>query len=230
VSLKEGVGGNRVYLIISVFIIIVVILTVLFTGNDIYPAYVPVENLDGWDEDFSERVIGSDFFGLESWRSFTYRSNNGSFPAYITVTTMKTFFMINENDLKDIVEETIIEKASEQDIKIDKKAEFSGQRTLSNGHSTMFVIFNGTDESKNISEQVKFFGESWNCEKSMTSVICIGFVQITDNNNNNTELNLDYWARIIGDKTGTFTNFYKNTIDQSKLVDPNSLVYNVKCH
>jgi len=221
------VRGNRVYLIISVFIIAVVIFAVLFTGNDIFPAYVPGENLKGWNEDFSERVIGSDFFGLESWRSFTYRKNNDTFPAYITVTTLKTFFMINENDLKDLVEETIIKKASEQDIIVNKKAEFSGQRTLSSGHSTMFVIFNGTDESKNISEKVKFFGESWNCEKSMTSVICIGFVQITDNN---TELNLDYWARIIGDKTGTFSNLYKNSIYQNDYTDSNGLIYNVKCH
>ncbi len=218
-SLKDGFRGNRIYVIVAIFVIIVIVLAVLFSGTGLFLAYVPYDTREGWDEDIDERKSGSQLFGLESWCSFTYRNNNSSYPAYITVTTMKTFFMMNENELKEKTRGTIIEKASEQNIMIDTKTEISEERTLKNGHATMYVVYNGTyNASENITEQVKFIGETWNCGKSSTSIICIGYAQITDNAHNNTELNLKYWEKIIGDKDGTFTK------------NPAGLIFNVNCH
>ena len=218
-SLKDGFRGNRVYVIVAIFVIIVIVLAVLFSGTGLIPAYVPYDTREGWDEDIDERKSGSQLFGLEGWCSFTYRNNNSSYPAYITVTTMKTFFMMNENELKEKTRGTIIEKASEQNITIDTKTEISEERTLKNGHATMYVVYNGNyNASENITEQVKFIGETWNCGKSSTSIICIGYAQITDNAHNNTELNLKYWEKIIGDKDGTFTK------------NPAGLIFNVNCH
>jgi hypothetical protein len=223
VSLKDGLRGNRVYIVVAAFVIIVIVLAVLFSGTEIYPAYVPDDVREGWSEDVAERMIDSKLFGLESWRSFTYRNNDTSYSAYLTVTTMKTFFMMNENELKEKTKQTIIEKASEQNIKIDEETEISGERTLKNGHDTMYVMYNGTNNITheslgNIYEQVKFIGETWNCDKSSTSIICIGYAQVTDNAHNSSELNLKYWNKIISDKDSTFTK------------NPAGLIFNVKCH
>jgi hypothetical protein len=46
-------------------------------------------------------------------------------------------------------------------------------------------VYNGTDNSKNPSEEVKIIGEVWNCATSGTSIICIGVAQITDNAHSN---------------------------------------------
>ena len=231
-SLKGGFRGNRVYLVVAIFVIMVIVLAVLFSGTELFPAYVPYDDtLEGWSEDIEERGGGSQLFGFESWCSFTYRNNNSSYPAYITVTTMKRFFMMNENELKARTRETIIEKASEQNIAIDTKTGISAERTLKNGHNTIYVVYNGNyNASENISEKVKFIGETWNCEKSSTSIICIGYAQVTDNAHNNSELNLKYWAKIIGDKYGNFAEEYKSTGFYNDFIDSAGLIFNVKCH
>ena len=230
-SLKGGFRGNRIYLIVAIFVIMVVVLAILFSGTELFPAYVPYSTREGWDEDIEERSGGSQLFGFESWCSFTYRNNNSSYPAYITVTTMKRFFMMNENELKARTRETILEKASEQNITIDIKTGISAERTLKNGHDTMYVVYNGNyNVSENISEKVKFIGETWNCEKSSTSIICIGYAQVTDNAHNNSELNLKYWAKIIGDKDGNFAEEYQSTGFYNNFIDPAGLIFNVKCH
>lgn len=226
--MKDGFGGNRVYVIVAIFIIIVIVLAIAFSGRELFPAYVPYNVRGGWDEDIDERRGDSQLLGLESWCSFTYRNNNSSYPAYLTVTTMKTFFMMNENELMEKTRETIIEKASKQGINITETKK--GERKLQNGHKTMYIVYNGTESSENVSEQVKFIGETWNCEKSGNSIICIGYIQVTDNAHNNSELNLKYWAKIICDKEGTFVEEYESTDFFDDFIDPTGLIFNVKCH
>jgi hypothetical protein len=231
VSLKDGLRGNRVYVIIAIFIIIVIILTFLFSNSHLNPAYVPYDVLDRWYEDITERSSGSQVFGLESWSSFTYRNDNNNYPSYVTVTTIKKIFMMNENELEDKTRDTILEKASEQNISIDKNTEIFGQRALKKGHKTMYVVYDGVRTlSDDTSEQVKFIGETWNCDRSCTSIICIGYSQVTNNSYNNSELNLKYWAEIIADNEGTFMEEYVSSDYYNKLLNSTGLIYNVKCH
>jgi len=225
-SLRDAFGGNRVYIIVAIFIIIVIVLAVLFSGRELFSAYVDTYG-EGWSEIRSEWTHGSRLFGLESWNSFTYRNNNSSYPAYLTVTTMKNLFMKNENDLKKETRETILKEASKQNINIDRETEISGERALKDGHFTMYIIYNATlSLSEDITEQIRFIGETWNCDISGTSVICIGYAQVT----NNSEVNLTYWAKIIGDKDGTFLQKYPSTFSLGDFIDPNGLIFNVKCH
>jgi hypothetical protein len=84
--------------------------------------------------------------------------------------------------------------------------------------------------SENIAEQVRFIGETWNCDKSGTSVICIGYAQVTNNSDYNSEFNLTYWAKIIGDKDGTFLQKYPSYFSFGSFIDSNGLIFNVKCH
>ncbi len=219
-SSKGDRRDSRIYAIIAVFILIVIIFAVVFGSNQLKSAYVPDEYLliDGWSENPEDRDSGSRLFGLEKWCSLTYEIE-GNYPAYFTVTTIKTLVIMNENELEDETIETI-ENAMQQGVIINKSTEFTGERTLKNNHKTKYIIYDGEDIAKNPSEKVKVIGEVWNCGNSGTSIICIGVAQVTDNANNNSKENTANWDKIIKDELGSING----------LPGKNGLIYNVKCH
>lgn len=207
---KHGERENRLYIIIAIIIVVVIILTVFFSSNTLTQAIIEDHVLgDSWFEDIDERKQESNLFGLESWASFTYKNNDDSYPAYVTVTSLKLLLMMNEDDLLVRTEDTI-NKASGKDISIDFYTRTTGERELKRGHKTTFIIYEGNDTSKTPIERIKIVGETWNCGNSGTSIVCIGVAQITDNENNNSGINTTYWDMIIGNQDG--------------------LIYNVKCH
>lgn len=216
-AFKSDSRDNKIYPIIAIFIILLITLTVLWflIASPLIAAYIPNNILGGaWKEDLSERDGGSHLLGLEKWVSFTYRNNDSKFPAYVTVTSYKLLFMMNEDQLRDQTLNTI-NQASEEGIVIDEKSKITGERTLSNGHKTIYMVYDGNDTS---GEQIKIIGETWNCGMSGTSIICIGFAQLT----NNSEINFATWAKIIRDKKGEF-----GTED---IQGDDGLIYNMKCH
>lgn len=217
-AFKGGSRDNKIYAVIAIFIIVVIVLAVLFSANELNEAKIEDFILgDVWSEDISERDNGSRLLGLEKWISYTYRNNDSIFPAYVTVTSIKTLFMMSEDELRDQTLDTI-QKASEQGIVIDEDTKITGERTLDNEHKTMYIIYNGNDTSKEPYEEIKIIGETWNCGTSGTSIICIGFAQIT----NNSQTNTTHWAKIIRDKEGTFgLGDFQGT---------DGLLFNVKCH
>lgn len=220
-AFKGIARDNLVYALIAIIIIIIIIFAFLFSTNQLVPAYIEDSTLGkNWGEDIDERQGSSSMLGLEKWASFTYRNDNDTYPAYVTVTSMKTLFMMNENELFSKTVETI-NKASEDGIVIDENSSVTGNRALANGHKTYYIIYDGNDTSKNPKEKIKIIGETWSCSVSGTSVICIGFAQITDNTHNNSIIDLTYWSKIIRDESGTFgENYLKN----------DGLLFNVKCH
>lgn len=145
-----------------------------------------------------------------------------NYPASITVTTKKTLFMMSESELMDETIKTI-KDASGQGITIDDATKISGKRVLINGeHQTRYVVYNGTDNSSGVSENVKVIGETWNCGVSGTSIICIGVAQITDNLHSNNSIVTAHWEKIIRDKEGTFGT--------GEYIGDDGLLFNVKCH
>jgi len=210
VVFKGDERENRLYIVIAIIIIVVIILTVFFNTNKLGKAYIEDYVLGNtWIENIAEREEGSQLFGLENWASFTYENNDDSYPAYVTITSIKLLFMMNEDDLLEKTEDTI-KKASGQGILIDEDTRIISNREIKNGHKTTYIIYNGNDTSKEPFEKIKIIGETWNCGNSGTSIICIGFAQITDNANNNSDDNTIYWEKIIDSQYG--------------------LLYNVKCH
>ena len=201
---------SLIYAIITIVIIIIIIFAVLSSTNQLFSAYIEDGILgDAWSEDINERQGSSSILGLEKWASFTYRNNNYTYPAYVTVTSIKTLFMMNENELLSKTVETI-NKASGDGIVIDENSKYTGNRALRNGHNTYYITYDGNDTSKNPPENIKIIGETWSCGVSGTSLICIGFAQITDNAHTNSIVDLTYWSKIIRDDDG--------------------LLFNVKCH
>ena len=203
---KGGEKENRIYIIIAIIILVVIILTVFFSSNTINKAFIEDSILgSSWYENIEERTDKSQLFGLENFASFTYKNNNQTYPAYITVTSIKLIFMMNEDDLLKTTEETL-DDASEQGIIIEENSKTSGLRELANGHKTTYILYNGTDNSKEPSERIKIIGESWNCGNSGTSIICIGVAQITDNENSHSKVDTTFWDEIIDEKNGLISN------------------------
>jgi len=219
-------GENRIYIVISIFVFIVIILTILFANNNLIPAYIDDDVLEenNWSENISERFYIERLFGLEKQASFTYQVNNDTYHAYVTVTTLKTLFMMSEQNLLQKTIETIENAARNQGLLLDNISKVSGQRRINISHRTMYVVFNGTNISDG--EKIKIIGETWNCASSGTSIICIGFAQVTDFSHNKTGENLVNWATILKDETGTFTKLYNDNI----IFKGNGLIYNVRCH
>jgi hypothetical protein len=202
VIFKGGEKENRIYIIIAIIILVVIILTVFFSSNAINKAFIDDSILgSSWYEDIEERTDKSQLFGLENIASFTYKNNNQTYPAYVTVTSIKLIFMMNEDDLLKTTEETLVD-ASEQGIIIELNTKTSGGRELDNGHKTTYIMYNGTDISKEPSEKIKIIGESWNCGNSGTSIICIGIAQITDYKNSDSKFITTFWDEIIDEKNG----------------------------
>jgi len=215
---EGGVRSNRIYAIIAFFLIVIVVFAVVFGTSKLTPAYVPDEFLDeGWSENIADRTGGSQLIGLEKWCSSTYEID-GQYPAYLTVTTFKTLVMMSEKDLRDKTTSTI-EKALVQGINIDNASEITGERTLNNKHKTTYILYNGSDTTKSPPEKIKIIGEFWNCGTSGTSIICIGFAQVTDYAHGNSMVNTTQWAKIIRDKNGL-----------EGFTGEDGLIFDVVCH
>ena len=212
------IGGrkdNKFYTIIALFIVMIIIITLFWflSASPLTIAYIDKDVLgSNWYENLEERDSGYQLWGIEKWASYTYKNNDETFPAYISITSFKLLFMMNEDQLK---VETIntIKEASNQGINVNETSKISGERSLNNGHSSIYIIFNGSDIN---GENFKIIGETWNCGISGTSIICIGVAQIT----NNSETNTTYWEKIVQDQKGLITNIYGY----------DGLLYNVKCH
>lgn len=217
---------NKFYVVLAVVILILLIITFLFSGNQITRAIVSYEYLtDGWD-DSGDRYNSERLLGLEKQSSIKYsKDSDDIYSSFLTVTTIKTLFALNEEELIEKTEETITQSAIEQNITLNETSRFKGSRFLNNQHKTIYVIYNGSIVKNDVSEEVILFGETWNCAQSDTSIICIGFSQITDDLNalgyNYTDL-----VKIIGDKDGTFVERF----DSSDFITQNGLIFNVKCH
>ena len=216
---KGGSRENKIYAVLAIAIVIVIIFAVLFATNTLKAAYIDDYILlgDGWSEDIDEQHSSSELWGLEKSVSFTYRNSDSVFPAYVTVTSIKTLFMISENELRDKTLDTI-QKSSNQGIIIDEDSMITGERLLNEGHKITYVIYDGNDTSMEPYERIKIIGESWNCGTSGTSIICIGFAQIT----NDSQTNMVHWAKIVRDEEGTFGS--------AEFQGDDGLIYNVKCH
>jgi hypothetical protein len=210
---------NIIYFFITIFVIIIV-MSLFFGSRNLTKAYIEDLILEDWSEDIFERDGDSRTFGLEKWGSYTYRNSNVSYPAYVTVSTYKTLFMMSEEELLDRTIQTI-KDASNRGIFIDEKTKIVGSRVLRNEHKTSFIIYNATDSNIASQQEIRIIGETWNCGISGTSIICIGVSWITNSSINNSIIDLSYWSDIISDGEGFFGTDYKNE---------NGLIYNVKCH
>ena len=216
---------NKFYIMLAVVVLILLIITFLFSGNQITRAIVESKYLtDGWD-DSGDRFYSERFFGLEKQASIKYSNEHDNSSSFLTVTTIKTLFSLNEEELIEKTEETITESAVEKNITLNQTSRFKDSRVLSSLHKSIYVMYTGSIVKNNISEEVVLYGETWNCAQSGTSIICIGFSQITNNLNSSVYEYMDL-AKVIGDPGGTFVEHF----DSSNFITEDSLIFKVKCH
>ena len=198
-------------------IALMLVLLVAFSGCvNISCSYIPdLVITDGWHENLALRNTGSQFLGLEKWCGSVYEIN-GKYPASLTVTTIKTLILTDEEELQKKTIETI-EETFQDSIQLNESTKLTGERTLLKKHKTMYMIYDGIDINKN--EKIKIIGEVWNCGTSGTSIICIGMAYITNNGNPTIE-NTENWQKIVMDPGGTIGSF----------TGEEGLIYNVHCH
>ncbi|MCK4332326.1 MAG: hypothetical protein KAV40_01970 [Thermoplasmatales archaeon] len=202
---------------IWMIIALMLVLLVIFSGCiSINCAYIPDSVItDGWYENLSLRNTGSQFLGLEKWCGSVYEIN-GKYPASLTVTTLKTLVLTDEEELQKKTIE-IIEETFQDSVQLNESTKLTGERTLLKTHKTMYMIYDGRDITKN--KKIKIIGEVWNCGTSGTSIICIGIAYITNNESPTIE-NTDNWQKIVMDPSGTIGD----------LTGEEGLIYNVHCH
>jgi len=197
--------------IVSILLFVSLVLTGCVTLTS---AYVPDAFLiDGWYENTSLRNTGLQFMGMEKWGSLTYEIN-GKFPATLTVTTLKSLIIANEEDIKKKTTEAIDQTFNDRIIVTNST---SGKRQLSTGHESIYMLYEGYDTKDN--ETVKMIGEVWNCPTSGTSIICIGLAFIS-NHEQGGLFNMSHWNILIQDPLGTLEGS----------TGEKGLIYNIVCH
>ena len=135
-----GSRDNKIYTIIALAIIIIIIYAIFLNRTPLRPAYIDNKFLDSnWSEDINERESDSQLLGLEELISYKYSNNNNSYPAYVSITSLKTLFMISEQDLIGHSLVTIL-KGLKQGIVINNYSRIDGERVLDNEHKTMYII------------------------------------------------------------------------------------------
>lgn len=207
---KGGNRENRIYIFITFIVLILILFTFIISSNKIIEAYIDDNALgNNWYEDIDERFVDSQLFDLEKHSSFTYRVDTSSYPAFLTVNTYKTLFMMNEKDLYDKTISSINEYMDNKNVTLNHTSYIEGARKLSNGHMTNFIRYNGTMYKNGKSNKIKIVGEAWNCEKSGTSIIVIGYSQVTNNSIYPNKEYLGFW---------------------NEIVKKDGLIYNAKCH
>jgi hypothetical protein len=227
-TLKIG-RENTIYILISIFVIILIFSTVIFTSNDIYEAYIDDSIIgDNWYEDVSGRYFDERSFGLEKQISFMYRFHNSEYPSFLTVNTYKTLFMMNEEDLIEKTIETIENAVKEKNVILNKSSIIKGNRVLKNNHKSLYVLYNGTKSTEDKLDKVHIIGETWNCKESGTSIIVIGYAQTTNVSNDKPQENISHWAKVVRDEGNTFGNYFDNT--DYIFIGNDGLIFNVKCH
>lgn len=209
------VAGEKKHIwIITAFMLV---LLVAFSGCvNISCSYIPdLVITDGWYENLALKNTGSQFLGLEKWCGSVYEIK-GKYPASLTVTTIKTLILTDEEELQKKTIESI-EYTFQDRIRLDESTKLNGEKTILKKHNTMYIIYDGIDINRN--EKIKIIGEVWNCGTSGTSIICIGIAYITNNGSPTIE-NTENWQKIVIDPSGTIGNF----------TGEGGLIYNVHCH
>jgi hypothetical protein len=214
-------GETKIYTLIAVFFIIIIFLSILFTNNNLVLAYVPGYILGSeWHEDLDERIIESSPLSIEKFGRLVYKTE-GKYPAYLSITTIKSLFMVGEEEIQKKIKDAI-EQTSWENIVLDNSSKLLGRRILENGHESLYIIYNGTDKTNLKDEDVRIIGEIWNCGMSGTSIVCIGVAQITDNTHNNSMKFFENWTKIIKDEAGTFGT--------GLFTGDDGLISNIICH
>lgn len=156
---------------------------------------------DGWVENTALRNTGVQFLGLERWQSFTYQ-NTGGYPASMTITTMKTIVLNDEEQLQQLLRTTIEEVYGVQ-FQLNVSSFKQGERLLINGQQSRYFLYNASSEYPAWSH-VRIIGEVWNCVSSGVSVLCHGYAVVSLNNT--TSLHSQHWDELVQDPQQTISS------------------------
>ena len=204
---------KKFFLSISIFILCIVV--VCLSGCvQVSQSYIPSRALPpGWYQNLSLRNTGTTFLGLEQWIGVTYEIS-GDYPASITITTVKTIILADEQNLllktREVIESTFLDT-------ILFNSSFEGERMNSMNHQTRFVIYNGYDMVKH--QDVRVIGEVWNCDDTGSSVICIGVAYVSSPVSSLISYK-QHWYDMVMDPVQSIEHYGSEP----------GIIYSVRCH
>lgn len=191
-------------------------------------------NGNGWAPDgaHTDATPVSENNGLTSRQTLAYadsaQGGTGGYPASLAITTLKLVPSPNEAQLRDIVREQVRQKSEQQGIVLGSQSQ-EGGRTLADGHSSLYFVFQGKVSGSgplftSRDATAKILGEVWNCPEAGTSIAAVGLAQTAATQNvggvpvstNTDERN---WRELAGDPAAQ--------VDGQR--EGSGLVYNVVC-
>ncbi len=203
--------NSKLYPIICTLLIIQILL--LSGCVELKTAYIePTKLPTGWIEVTALKNTVIETFGLEKWSSVTYEYQD-TLQGIITISTINTLVLTDENDLLDYVNSTVFSIFKPQGQIVEIK---QGSRSLLTKHTSQYLIYKLENKSRNSTGRL--IGEVWNCGVAGTSIMCMGFI-IDENTTNQTIENSSVWSQIVGDPIGS--------IDDAVY---DGLIYQIKCH
>lgn len=190
---------------------------------------------NGWDIDGAntEAQPRSEAGGLNQRQNLAYidrpsEGGNGGYTASLLVTTLKLFPSPSEGQLRDLLREQVRQRAEDQGIELQGEPT-EGQRTLQDGHRTLFFVYTGKIRAAGevfttVDATAKILGEVWTCPESGTSVASVALAQVSSVRSLGgipvaTNTDTTNWREVAADPAGT--------IEGQRGAD--GLVYNVRC-
>lgn len=173
---------------------------------------------NGWErvENRSMSEPQSEWMGFKKEQVLVYqdRATDGrGYPGTLTVVTLRAISAYSPEALKDLIKEQVRSRAEAAGLAVGGDP-VEGTRTLADGSSTQYFVYSANVTKAGFFTQkdagAKLIGEVWNCEASRTSVVAIGFAQVSSRSTTaglllpggSSGVKLDTWRELVADKDG----------------------------
>ncbi len=169
------------------------------------PAVVP----DAWRRDDGS-IEGGAWGPKLTETAYTFDPDDGGppFPATLLIYSLREMNRRGVSELLRFTRDTVEDVANAQGIQLDPVENANGDREIGNGAKTMWFTRAGTVEASDLftaGESVRIVGEAWYDARSRTSIVAVGFAQVSGPGTIPFQTLRDEttWVRIVGDPAGS---------------------------
>jgi hypothetical protein len=212
-----------------------ILLAFLVTSGclDLTPAKVPDRLLqgsggNGWvrNATASQKEPTSAQGGLLKTQAFVYEDRQSSYSGSLTITTLRTLVRPSEDSLRSTVQDRIRQEAQAKGLRITA-GPTTGTRAVAAAGESFWFLYNGTVQSAGFfsqSQDVKIFGEVFQCGSQKTEVVTVGLAATTDVRSIGgvvipSDPDLSTWSEIVQSPKGSVEGYRGSE----------GLAYNVAC-
>lgn len=172
-----------------------------------------IASSEGWRENTTARQSESAWMGAArvEARVWEDRAGGAGHPGKLWVYTLRAPVSPSEDELVPRLRERIESQARAQGIELGRPVG-EGERTLLNGLRSSWFAYNGTASSSSglfsRDAEVRILGEVFACRPARTTVLAVGFAQVTDVRTvgglvRETDRDGTTWHEVAADPSGT---------------------------